>query len=209
MAKLTVNTGRRGRPASIDAEAELLALTQLYVPRARQTLAKFREQTQGTRDSEFLGSETELPDFIQSTINALVDVAEAGSISYEDYAEIKTNLNTIRQLASRQQRVYGRALAERLTMDFESSLDYFNKSASSFVVSYNERTKAALRQLTPQQRQSYFLSRNYQDPATMTGNYENVRQWANAAYRKETGDNKSLTMQEAWAYLRYKQTMGE
>lgn len=208
MAKLYVSSGRRGRPASIDAEQELIDLTRYYLPRAKRTLQTFREQTKGARDAEFLGTETELPDFIQSTLNALIDVAEEGTITYEDYAQIKTNLNTIRQLASRQQRVYGRALSGMLMQDFERSLNFFSSNASEFVRKYNEQTKEALRQLTPQQRQSYFLSRNYQDPATMVGDYENVRAWATSNYQKKTGESKNLTMQEAWAYLRYTQTMG-
>lgn len=196
MAKLEIRSGRRGRPLSIDPEKELHDLIFEYGKKAHARLRQLAKGSSGVRDVATFGSETEWSKAMESAKDVLVDLQEGQSINYETLKELKQNLRTARELASKQKRVYGRALEQQLTEEYFSQLDYFAKNESANVRASNERLKEGLRQLTPRERQSYFLSRRYQDPATMGGTYESVRAWAS----KENG--KELTMSEAWAYIR-------
>lgn len=200
MAKYSVSSGRRGRPLSIDPQAELDKLVFQTLPKAQERLTQFRKQTSGVRDVSLLGSETQLPGYIEASIDILQDLREGASISYETLKELKNNLRCVEQLASRQERVFGRSLDTALTSDYFQSLDYFSRNSSEFVKQSNEKVKARLRSMSPQQRQKAFFSAGYQDPATMTGRSpsdERIRAWA----RKHSGNNE-MTYDEAWAYLR-------
>lgn len=198
MAKLFVSSGKRGRPLSIDPEAELHKLIFQSIPKAQARLKEFRTQTSGIRDVRTLGSEVELPSAIETTKDVLLNLTEGESISYQTLKELKQNIRQIEQLGSKQERVFGRALEQSLTKQYFSSLDYFSKASSEFVKKSNERIKEKLSKLTPQQRQKAFFSKGYQDPATMVSDSDQrVLAWA----RKDSG-NKELTVEEAWAYLR-------
>lgn len=200
MAKYSVSSGRRGRPLSIDPQAELDKLIFQTLPKAQQRLAQFRKETSGVREVSLLGSETQLPGYIEASIDILQDLKEGASISYETLKELKSNLRSVEQLTSRQERVFGRALDTALTSEYFSSLDFFSRNSSEFVKQSNEKVKARLRSMTPQQRQKVFFSSGYQDPATMRGHSpsdERVRAWA----RKHSG-NPEMTFDEAWAYVR-------
>lgn len=198
MAKLFISSGKRGRPLSIDPEAELHKLIFQSIPKAQARLKEFRTQTSGVRDIKTLGSEVELPSAIETTKDVLQNLIEGESVSYETLKELKQNLKQVQQLGSKQERVFGRALEQGLTKEYFSSLDYFSKSSSKFTKESNARVKDMLSKLTPQQRQKAFFSKGYQDPATMVSDSDQrVLAWA----RKASG-NQELTVEEAWAYLR-------
>lgn len=198
MAKLFVSSGKRGRPLSIDPEAELHKLVFQSIPKAQARLKEFRASTSGVRDVKLLGSEVELPSAFETTRDVLQNLIEGESVSYETLKELKQNLRQAEMLGSKQERVFGRALEEGLTKEYFSSLDYFSRASSKFTKESNERVKEMLSKLTPQQRQKAFFSRGYQDPATMMSDSDRrVLAWA----RKHSG-NQELTVEEAWAYLR-------
>lgn len=204
MAKLFIHSGKRGRPLSIDPEKELQNLVYKSIPKAQARLKEFRKQTSGVRDVKTLGSEVELPSIIETTKDVLLNLQEGDKISYETLKELKQNLTQIEQLGSKQERVYGRALEESLTKQYKSSLDYFSRGSSKFVKESNERVKAMLDKMSPQQRQKAFFSKSYQDPATMMSDSDRrVLAWA----RKDSGDQE-MTVEEAWAYLREQRWMG-
>lgn len=196
MAKLSVSSGRRGRPLSIDPEKELQELIFKDIPKAKARLSEFRKETSGLRDSAILGTETELPNFIQSTLDVLADIQENQSIDYESLKQLKKDLRTTRELKSKQARVYGRALEEKIFEDYESTLLRQNSTSSDFVLQSNKRVLSKLEKMTKQQRQKFFFSRSYQDPRTMTQEYKRLVAWAsNKAGRQ-------VTVAEAWAILR-------
>lgn len=199
MAKLFVSSGRRGRPLSIDPEKELHNLLYKSLPSARQRLADIRKKTSGVRDPALLGSEIELPAFIQTTIDVLADLKENEHIDYETLKDLKKNIRQIEQLGSKQERVWGRSLESVLTTEYEKSLDYFSKNSSQNVLDSNLRFKTQLESLAPSQRQKYFFSREYQDPATMQGQYQHVVAWVAKKLDKE---EKEVSVDEAWAFLR-------
>lgn len=196
MAKLSVSSGRRGRPLSIDPEKELQELIFRDIPKAKERLAEFRKETSGLRDAAILGTETELPDFIQSTIDILADIQENQSIDYESLKQLKKNLRTTRELKSKQKRVYGRALDEKIFEDYQKTLLRQDSTSSDFVLQSNKRVLGKLEKMTKQQRQKFFFSRGYQDPATMRKDYKRLVAWAS----KKVG--RQLTVDEAWAVVR-------
>lgn len=196
--KISVRSGRRGRPLSIDPEQELNKLIQQTLPKAKERLSKFRSETSGVRDTAFLGSETDLPAFVESTIDVLADLREGAQISYESLREAKRAIKVAEQLASKQKRVYGRALEPALSEEYLRDLDRFStKTGSTYMKRKNAQLRRMFTKLTPQQRQQFFFSRKYQDVRTQAGRYENIIAWAEA----ETG-RKNMTDEEAWAYLR-------
>lgn len=196
MAKFVAYSGGKGRPLSIDPEAELERLIYATLPKAQQRLEQFRTKTKGVRDPSVLGSETELPDFIETSIDILSDLREGNAVSYQTLKELKQNLKMTEQLASRQERVYGRSLDKVLTEEYFKDLDFVSRNSSDVIKTSNQKIKQALSNLTPRQRQEFFMSKHFEDPKTMTGSYEKVKAWA----KKET--DQELTMQESWAYLR-------
>lgn len=196
MAKLSVSSGGRGRPLSIDPEKELADLMFDIIPAAQKNLANFRKQTSGVRGAEILGTETTLPAFIQTSLDILYDLTEGNSIDYATLKELRANLQSTRQLASKQARVFGRALEPSLTKEYFSSLDYAARNSNDLVQQSNKQIKDRLAQLTPRQRQQFFMSRQYQDPRTQTQEYQRVVAWAS----KQVG--RQVSTQEAWAILR-------
>lgn len=196
MAKLKISSGRRGRPLSIDPEKELHDLIFEYGKKAHARLRQLAQKSSGVRDIATFGSETEWSKAMESAKDILIDLQENESIDYETLKELKENLKTARELASKQERVFGRALEKQLTKEYFSQLDYFSQNESVDVKASNARIKERIMQMTPKERQSFFLSRSYQDPATMGGRYENVRAWASNKGGRE------MTMNEAWAYIR-------
>lgn len=208
MAKYYVKSGKRGRPLSIDPEQELHRLIFENIPKARERLAEIKSQSKGIREERLIGGANVLPEYIESSIDVLQNLQEGENIDYATLKELKQNLRTVERLSSKQERVFGSALEKQFTEDYVQSLDYFSRAGSEFVKKSNERVKNMLASLTPQQRQKAFLSRGYQDVATMSSTSDRrVQAWA----RKETG-NQELTVDEAWAYLRERRwadTLGE
>lgn len=198
MAKYYARSGKRGRPLSIDPEKELNKLIFENIPKAKERLAEIKKQSSGIREERLIGGANVLPEYIESSIDVLQDLREGENIEYETLKELKSNLRTVERLASKQERVFGSALEKQFTEDYIKSLDYFSRAGSDFVKKSNERVKNMLQTLTPKERQKAFLSRGYQDVATMSSQSDRrVQAWA----RKETG-NQELTVDEAWAYLR-------
>ena len=198
MAKLYIKSGKRGRPLSIDPEKELHKLVFENIPKARERLAEIKKQSSGIREERLIGGANVLPEYIESSIDVLQDLKEGENIDYDTLKELKKNLRTVERLSSKQERVFGSALEQQFTEDYIKSLDYFSRAGSDFVKKSNERVKNMLQNLTPKQRQQAFLSKGYQDIATMSSQSDRrVQAWA----RKESG-NQELTVDEAWAYLR-------
>lgn len=196
MAKYSIGSGGKGRPLSIDPQRELNELTFNLIPKAQKNLARFRKETSGVRGAQALGSDTLLPAFLQSSKDILVDLTEGAYIDYDTLRMLKENLTNARLLASRQYRAYGRALEGYYTREYFQALDYSTRNAGELIKRSNEKIKEQLSSLTPQQRQKYFLSRQYQDPKTMTGEYKSLVAWAS----KEVG--REVSVQEAWAIKR-------
>ena len=172
----TIKTGGRGRPLTIDPE-KLLAQFMKAIPQARARLAKFRETTKGERNAEILGTETTLPKSIKATVDVLEELQQGQQINYATARELRQNLRVVQQLASRQERVYSRALSSALLRQFEQDITYANKNASRFTRRQNTQILQTVKSLAPRKQQKFFMSRGYQSPKA-TGSYQRAKNWA-------------------------------
>lgn len=216
MAVLTIKSGGRGRPLSIDPNKMLQEMTKLKTA-AKMRLQELRESTEGMRGYNVLGAEKKLPDYFAATINTLETVAEDNAISltYETAKSIRKYSKVIKELASPQRRVYGRALGNILQETYEKSI---NTVINSGTVS--ERTARILNQmkertkkLSPMQKQSFFLSRKYEDPLTvfyeswqngsptLLASKERHIAWAENDYSEKHGTTIKFSHEEAFAYI--------
>lgn len=197
MALFKIYTGKRGRPLSIDPELELERLIDYSIPKAKTRLAQIRRETRGSRDPDIVGTETDLPGFINTTIDALVDLTQGGTVDAQTLRELKRNIKITEQLGSKQRRVYGRALTPLLEQDYFKQLEKTEKSGSRLVKQANDQFRRRYSRMTRQEQQSFFFSQQYQDIRTQVARYEHIRAWAEDRYNQ-----KDLTDAEAWALLR-------
>lgn len=199
MAIYRIRTGRRGRPATIDTK-RLLDQALRYLPKAKYRLTKIREQTHGERNEDIIGSETMLPKAIESAIDVLQSAERGAGINASTARELSINLRMLRQLASPQGRVYNRALAETLVLQYEGEIEYQRRYASSYASKIYKEMLANVKKLSPQQQQVFFLSRYYQSVKTNQGMYKAAIAWAENDLKKKTGLDYNLTGEEALAY---------
>ena len=200
MAILTVRTGGRGRPLAIDVDATLKQFMQ-QLPRAKARLQEIRRTTSGERAESILGSETTLPKGINATIDVLEALQSGQKIDYATARELRANLRTVRELASKQERVYSRALSSLLLEQYKRDIEYQSKYASKKV---SETYKAMLERaekLTPRQQQKFFTSRGYQNVKTNRQEYKKVIEWSTNDIKKRFGIDVQLTAEEAFAYM--------
>lgn len=197
---IKVSSGGRGRPLELDVDKALKQfMTQL--PQAKARLSEIRRTTSGERSEAILGSETTLPKSFKASADVLDALMLGQKIDYATAKELKENLRSVEQLASRQERVYGRALAKTLQKQYESELDYQSKYASPQVKKIYQQMKQNTQKLTQQQQQAFYTSKGYQSVKSFNQRYKKLKEWAEADYKKRTGQYKSMTYQEAEAYV--------
>lgn len=197
---IKIKSGGRGRPISLEPE-KILKQFQSQLPRAKARLQQIRRETSGTRSESILGSETMLPKSIRATADVIDVLLTNQPIDYATARELKANLRTVSQLASKQERVYGRALASALTKQYEEDIKYASKYASKTTRQIYQRMLARVKALSPVQQQKFFTSRGYQDVKTNTNTYQHTIEWAQNHFKTETGIDQQMTAQEAMAYV--------
>lgn len=207
MAIIRVRTGGRGRPLEIDVEKTLKQFEQ-QLPRAKARLQEIRRTTSGVRDAEILGTETQLPKALSASIDVLEALSEGKDISYQTARELRQNLRSVEQLASRQERVFGRSLASLLTRQYEQDIKARLQNASGVTQRIYKRMLQRVQQLTPKQQQTFFFSRGYQLTSTQ-GQYQRVIEWAQNDIAEKEGINVKLTSDEALAYVEEQKQIAE
>lgn len=202
MAVYKFSNGARGRPLSIDPD-KLLAEMYKNLQPAKVRLTKLRTQNAGERAESLIGSETALPDSVNAALDVLEALRSGAQITYETARAIKKASTMVKQLSSPQARVYGRALSETLQEAYEADIKYLSdRNVTSTVTQhYLTELKNLVNTMTPQQRQSFLLSRGYQDPKTATQRYKRVKDWA------EHDSGNKMTYAEAWAYTLYRRAI--
>lgn len=205
MAVITIKSVGRGRPLSIDPD-KLLAEMYRKLPAAKARLSQLRRETSGEQRELLLGSETALPSSVDAALDVLEALKEGTQISKQTALSVKNAAKMVAQLASKQRRVYGRALSISLQEAYEMDIDYLmNRGVTSNVTNkYLGKLKNIVNTMTPQQRQSFLLSKGYQSPKTATGEYKKIIEWSKNDYLERTGVMYEFTQAEAWAYLLYR-----
>lgn len=208
MAIITIKTGGRGRPLKIDTEKALQSfLKSKELAQAR--LYQLRKEAHGVRAESIIGSDLSLPSALEASYDVLQALRAGEQISYQTAKELRAGLLAIKQLASKQERVYGRALAETFKRQYLKDIEQATKYASKFTKEQFAEIKTALEKLTPAQQQKFFLSKGYQDPRTTTGNYQRVIAWAENDILERTGEIVQLTGAEALAYANKEKSLAE
>ena len=201
--EITIRSGKRGRPLTINTE-QILKDYLRYKPKAVKRLQEFRRTTSGERTEEILGSETTLPKAME-TMQDVIDALQSGTkINYQTAKELRANLRTVRQLASNQYRVYGRALAEQLSNKYLQDLETQSLNASKTAKKIYKKLGENVKQLTAQQKQKFFMSKSYQSPKTNYKSYQHAKEWAKNDIKRQTGKESRLTGEEALAYIELK-----
>lgn len=205
MAVITIKSSGRGRPLSIDPD-KLLAEMYKKLPAAKTRLSQLRRETSGEQRELLLGSETALPSSVDAALDVLEALKEGAQISKQTASSVKRAAKMVAQLASKQRRVYGRALSASLQEAYEMDIEYLmNRGVTSNVTNkYLGKLKNVVNTMTPQQRQSFLLSKGYQSPKTATAEYRRVIEWAKNDYMEKNGARYEFTQAEAWAYLLYR-----
>lgn len=205
MAIVTIKSAGRGRPLSIDPD-KLLAEMYRNLPAAKNRLSQLRRETSGEQREFLLGSETALPSGVDAMLDVLEALKDGAQISKQTALSVKRAAKMVTQLASKQRRVYGRALSVSLQEAYEMDIDYLmNRGVTSNVTNkYLGKLKNIVNTMTPQQRQSFLLSKGYQSPKTATAEYRRVIKWAKNDYMEKNGAIYEFTQAEAWAYLLYR-----
>lgn len=196
MAIIKYRVKTRGRPRELDTNLiyqQIIQSSKTAMPR----LKEIRESTRGYRSERVLGSQTSLPDWVEESLDLLEGVEYGRELSTQEAVSIGETLKSLRELSSPQKRVYQRAIGEQLTQEYVSAFGEFGRDGklSNFTQRQIEDIKSMLLEMTPQERQEFFLSRYYQDPKA-NGRYERVKNWATA----HSGRSR-LTYQESWSYL--------
>ena len=188
---IKIKSGKKGRPLSLNtSELE----QQLYsdMEKATRRLQQFREQTKGLRDERILGTSTTAPDF---AYEALTLLKNAKSLNYNQALKLKQDLRTISQLASKQKRVYERALEEQMTELYFEQLDRATKNMNIKSKERAQSIKTKIKDISPRQRQNFYMSSKYQTPQKL-GKYKKITDWARA-----NSGNSEMSEDEAGIYL--------
>lgn len=200
MAILTIKTGERGRPLKIDVDASLKQFMQ-QLPRAKARLQEIRRTTSGERAESILGSETTLPKGIRASMDVLEALQTGEKIDYATARELRSNLRVVKELASKQERVYSRALASSLLKQYEQDIQYQSKYASKQVSQTYKGMLERVKTLTPRQQQKFFTGRGYQNVKTNRRDYQRIIEWAENDIQNKYGQDVQLTAEEAFAYM--------
>lgn len=196
MAIIKYRVKSRGRPREIDTNLiyqEIVEATKKALPR----LEEIRQSTKGYRGERVLGSKTSVPDWVEESLDLLQTADYGRDLSVSEAVSITQTLKNLRELASPQARVYGRAIGEQLTKEYVIAFGEFNKDGkiSNFTQEQIQNIQQKLESMSIRERQDFFLSNRYQDPRS-TGRYKRVLAWAKADSGKAV-----MSYQEAWAYL--------
>lgn len=208
MAIITVKTGGRGRPLKIDTEKALQSFLKSK-DLAQARLQQIRQEAHGVRAESIVGSDLSLPSALEASYDVLQALRAGEQISYQTAKELRAGLLATKQLASKQERVYGRALAETFKRQYLKDIEQATKYASKFTKEQFAEIKRELEKLKPAQQQKFFLSRGYQDPRTTTGQYQRVIEWAENDILTSTGEVVKLTGAEALAYANKEKALAE
>lgn len=187
---------RRGRPREFDINQ---AISDLYEAesKAGKVLAQIRETSRGYRSERLLGTSTTAPTWVQESLDLLTGAQYGRDLSVKEIESIKSDIKTLKQLGGTQERLIeqGRAsLVERISKEYEKSLDEFAKYGRKTTKDTVDKIKRRLGELSAREKGEFFFGQAYQDPKTME-RYRRVQKWANASSGLE------MTMQESWSYL--------
>lgn len=195
MAIIKYRVKSRGRPREIDTNLiyrEIVEATKKALPR----LEEIRQSTKGYRGERVLGSKTSVPDWVEESLDLLQTADDGRDLSVSEAVSITQTLKNLRELASPQARVYGRAIGEQLTKEYVIAFGEFKDGKiSNFTQEQIQDIQQKLESMSIRERQDFFLSNRYQDPRS-TGRYKRVLEWAKADSGKAV-----MSYQEAWAYL--------
>lgn len=195
MAIIKYRVSTRGRPRELDTNLiyqEIRQATQKALPR----LEEIRASTKGYRGERVLGSKTSIPDWIEESLDLLEAVDYGRNLSTAEAIGIRETLKNLKELASPQARVYGRAIGEQLTKEYVVAFGEFSDGrVSNFTQEQIAEIQSKLESMTIKERQEFFLSNRYQDPRA-TGRYKRVLAWA-----KADSGRSVMSYTEAWAYL--------
>lgn len=195
MAIIKYRVKSRGRPREIDTNLiyrEIVEATKKALPR----LEEIRQSTKGYRGERVLGSKTSVPDWVEESLDLLQTADDGRDLSVSEAVSVTQTLKNLRELASPQARVYGRAIGEQLTKEYVIAFGEFNDGKiSNFTQEQIQDIQQKLESMSIRERQDFFLSNRYQDPRS-TGRYKRVLEWAKADSGKAV-----MSYQEAWAYL--------
>lgn len=195
MAIIKYRVKSRGRPREIDTNLiyqEIVEATKKALPR----LEEIRQSTKGYRGERVLGSKTSVPDWVEESLDLLQTADYGRDLTTSEAVSITQTLKNLRELASPQARVYGRAIGEQLTKEYVVAFGEFKDGKiSNFTQEQIQDIQQKLESMSIRERQDFFLSNRYQDPRS-TGRYKRVLEWAKADSGKAV-----MSYQEAWAYL--------
>ena len=195
MAIIKYRVKSRGRPREIDTNLiyqEIVEATKKALPR----LEEIRQSTKGYRGERVLGSKTSVPDWVEESLDLLQTADYGRDLSVSEAVSITQTLKNLRELASPQARVYGRAIGEQLTKEYVIAFAEFKDGKiSNFTQRQIQDIQKQLESMSIRERQDYFTSRYYQDPRAI-GRYERVLKWS-----KADSGRAVMSYQEAWSYL--------
>ena len=125
MAIIKYRVKSRGRPRELDTNLiyqEIVQATKKALPR----LEEIRQSTKGYRGERVLGSKTSVPDWVEESLDLLQTADYGRDLSVSEAVSITQTLKNLRELASPQARVYGRAIGEQLTKEYVIAFGEFN-----------------------------------------------------------------------------------
>ena len=88
MAIISIKSGKRGRPLTLDTSALEKKLFS-DMQKATQRLEQFRKESKGVKDERILGTSTSAPDFAYETLTLLKN---AQQLNYRQALKLKQNL---------------------------------------------------------------------------------------------------------------------
>lgn len=193
MAEIIIKSGKRGRPSRIDIDATYDLIEDLYLT-ASPRLKEIRKTTKGMRGEEILGTQTTVPEWVEESLDTLGAAQLGRKIDYLELQQIKSTINSLKELSAKRAKVYERGLAKQFEQAYLKELKEFEESASAFGKKQTKRIKEKLSKMTARQKQEFFTSKQYQ-AVKDNKKYKHVKNWA------EADSGKKLTYNEAWAYL--------
>lgn len=189
---MIIKSGGRGRPI----EVNIYELQQQFyeaVHPAERKLAEIRRTTSGMRGEEILGTQTTHPSWVTKSLDILEEAEDGRIPTYKEIKEIRENLQSLKQLASKQERVSNRAIAKQLSREYLKQLERAQQNQSEFTREQLTELERNFEKLTLKEQQEFLLSKDYQDPNAI-GRYKRVKDWA------EADSGRRMSYSEAFAY---------
>lgn len=189
---MIIKSGGRGRPININIENLKNQFYENLQP-AGKKLAEIRRTTAGMRSEELLGSQTSFPKWVEKTRDMLEAIEEGRTPTYKEIKTIQEDLQSLKQLSSKQERVTNRAIAKQLERQYIEQLERAQKNQSQFTREQLTELEKKFEKMTLTQKQEFLLSSKYQDPNAI-GRYKRVKDWA------EADSGRKMSYSEAFAY---------